>query len=54
MVTYLAVTHVGQDFPSMLQVAQTGVDHTISVADQLHAVLITGPWSANTFVLRTV
>lgn len=53
-ITHLAVAHVSQGFPSLLQVAQTGVDQAVSIADWLHTVLIAGCRPANTLVLWAV
>lgn len=54
MCCYLTGAHVGQPFPSLLQVTQTGVNHAIRVAGQLAAVLVAGARSSQTLVLRTV
>lgn len=51
---YLAVAHVGQPLPSLLQVAQAGVDHAIAVAGQLAAALVTRARPSQTLVLGTV
>lgn len=53
-VTYLAMAHVSQGFPRLLQVAQTGVDLAVGIAGRLHAVLITGCWPVNTLILWAV
>lgn len=50
----LAVAHVGQGFPSLLQLAQIGMDQAISITGGLHTVLIAGCWPANTLILQTV
>lgn len=54
IVTYLTVTRVSQSLSSLLQLAQTGVDQAISIADWFDAVLVAGARSANTLVLRAV
>lgn len=50
----LAVAHISQGFPSLLQMAKAGVDQAVSIAGQVHTVLITGCRPANTLILQAV
>lgn len=51
---HLAVAHVGQGLPSLLQVAQAQVHQAIGVAHRLHVALVAGRRAAKALVLRAV
>lgn len=51
---HLAVAHVGQGLPRLLQVAQAQMHQAIGVTHWLHVALVTRRRAANALILRAV